>query len=266
MDAHAGADKAGGVLASSQGNAFRAPAPGAKAGEFAKPAPVMHGASAGVANAGKENATASRGAAATASTSDQSEQAEKRWQVRDWTRRRPDPSCAARASPEPRVAGGCAPTKESRKRIPTRATKFPSAAPSVRGLRLTPSAPRPSSLPQLSDFDIGKPLGRGKFGNVYLAREKKSKYIVALKVLFKNQLQQSHVEHQLRREIEIQSHLRHPNILRLYGYFYDQVRPATTLRPTADPARAPPPRREGGCHHFSPRFPPTSFDSPSTRL
>ncbi|KAL4858631.1 Serine/threonine-protein kinase Aurora-2 [Chlorella vulgaris] len=77
---------------------------------------------------------------------------------------------------------------------------------------------------QLTDFDIGKPLGRGKFGNVYLARERKSKYIVALKVLFKNQLQQSNVEHQLRREIEIQSHLRHPNILRLYGYFYDQTR------------------------------------------
>jgi aurora kinase, other len=76
----------------------------------------------------------------------------------------------------------------------------------------------------LNDFDIGKPLGRGKFGNVYLAREKKSKYVVALKVLFKNQLQQSNVEHQLRREIEIQSHLRHPNILRLYGYFYDDTR------------------------------------------
>lgn len=77
---------------------------------------------------------------------------------------------------------------------------------------------------QLADFDIGKPLGRGKFGNVYLARERNSKYIVALKVLFKNQLQQSNVEHQLRREIEIQSHLRHPNILRLYGYFYDANR------------------------------------------
>jgi hypothetical protein len=24
----------------------------------------------------------------------------------------------------------------------------------------------------LADFDIGKPLGRGKFGNVYLARER----------------------------------------------------------------------------------------------
>lgn len=77
---------------------------------------------------------------------------------------------------------------------------------------------------QLKDFDIGKPLGRGKFGNVYLAREKQSGYIVALKVLFKNQLQESKVEHQLRREIEIQSHLRHPNILRLYGYFYDDTR------------------------------------------
>ena len=76
----------------------------------------------------------------------------------------------------------------------------------------------------LSDFDIGKPLGRGKFGNVYLAREKRSQHVVALKVLFKAQLAKAGVEHQLRREIEIQSHLRHPGILRLYGYFYDQSR------------------------------------------
>ena len=32
------------------------------------------------------------------------------------------------------------------------------------------------------------------------------------------------VEHQLRREIEIQSNLRHKNILRLHGYFYDARR------------------------------------------
>jgi len=77
---------------------------------------------------------------------------------------------------------------------------------------------------KLSDFDIGKPLGKGKFGNVYLAREKKSKFIVALKVLFKSQLQKAKVEHQLRREIENQSHLKHPHILRLYAYFYDETR------------------------------------------
>jgi serine/threonine protein kinase len=28
----------------------------------------------------------------------------------------------------------------------------------------------------LTDFDIGKPLGRGKFGNVYLAREKQVRF------------------------------------------------------------------------------------------
>uniref|UniRef100_A0A8C9P2R8 non-specific serine/threonine protein kinase n=1 Tax=Spermophilus dauricus TaxID=99837 RepID=A0A8C9P2R8_SPEDA len=76
----------------------------------------------------------------------------------------------------------------------------------------------------LEDFDIGRPLGKGKFGNVYLAREKQSKFILALKVLFKAQLEKAGVEHQLRREVKIQSHLRHPNILRLYGYFHDATR------------------------------------------
>ncbi|XP_077982536.1 aurora kinase C-like [Glandiceps talaboti] len=76
----------------------------------------------------------------------------------------------------------------------------------------------------LADFDIGRPLGKGKFGNVYLAREKTTKFITALKVLFKSQLQRAGVEHQLRREIEIQTHLRHSNILRMYGYFYDDTR------------------------------------------
>ena len=65
-------------------------------------------------------------------------------------------------------------------------------------------------------------MGRGKFGHVYLAREKRSKFIVALKVLYKQQLVKSNVEHQLRREIEILSHLRHPNICRLYGFFWDE--------------------------------------------
>ena len=52
----------------------------------------------------------------------------------------------------------------------------------------------------------------GKFGSVYLAREKTSKFVVALKVLFKSQLQRASVEHQLRREIEIQSHLRYDKL------------------------------------------------------
>jgi serine/threonine protein kinase len=89
------------------------------------------------------------------------------------------------------------------------------------------AVPVPKTLQQnwtLADFEIGRPLGTGKFGRVYLAREKKSKFIVGLKVLNKSQLQKASIEHQLRREIEIQSHLRHPNIVRMYGYFYDQTR------------------------------------------
>lgn len=74
----------------------------------------------------------------------------------------------------------------------------------------------------IDDFEIGKPMGRGKFGHVYLAREKRSKFIVALKVLYKSQLLKLNAEHLLRREIEIQSHLRHNNICRLYGFFWDE--------------------------------------------
>lgn len=74
----------------------------------------------------------------------------------------------------------------------------------------------------LKDFDIGAPLGRGKFGRVYLAREKTSQYMVALKTLYKRELVNGRVEKQVLREIEIQSHLRHPNILQLLSYFHDE--------------------------------------------
>ncbi|XP_021741617.1 serine/threonine-protein kinase Aurora-3-like isoform X2 [Chenopodium quinoa] len=76
----------------------------------------------------------------------------------------------------------------------------------------------------IADFEIGKPLGKGKFGRVYLAREVKSKYIVALKVIFKEQIEKYRLHHQLRREMEIQMSLRHPNVLRLYGWFHDEER------------------------------------------
>ncbi|WVR06452.1 hypothetical protein IAU60_003483 [Kwoniella sp. DSM 27419] len=80
----------------------------------------------------------------------------------------------------------------------------------------------PLSLPA---FQIGRPLGKGKFGRVYLARTKAPPhFIVALKCLHKAEIVQGKVEKQVRREIEIQQNLRHPNILRLYGYFHDSKR------------------------------------------
>jgi len=76
----------------------------------------------------------------------------------------------------------------------------------------------------LKDIDVGKRLGAGKFGAVYVARCRRTGFIFALKVLDKRQLIKHRVEHQLRREIEIQSHCRHVNILRLYNFFHDEKR------------------------------------------
>lgn len=41
---------------------------------------------------------------------------------------------------------------------------------------------------KLDNFEIGRKMGAGKFGNVYMAREKETKFIVALKVLHKEQV------------------------------------------------------------------------------
>jgi aurora kinase len=61
----------------------------------------------------------------------------------------------------------------------------------------------------LASFEMGRPLGKGKFGRVYMVRTKaEPRFILALKCLYKSELVQAKVEKQLRREIEIQSNLR----------------------------------------------------------
>lgn len=40
----------------------------------------------------------------------------------------------------------------------------------------------------LADFEIARRLGSGKFGDVFLARERRSKFVVALKVLARARL------------------------------------------------------------------------------
>ena len=91
--------------------------------------------------------------------------------------------------------------------------------------RICSNRERPTREWHLTDFDIGRPLGKGKFGRVYMVRTKtEPHYILALKCLYKSEIVQSRVEKQIRREIEIQQNLRHPHVLRLYGYFHDEKR------------------------------------------
>jgi serine/threonine protein kinase len=74
-------------------------------------------------------------------------------------------------------------------------------------------------------FAIGKPLSRGKFGHVLLARERDSKYLFVLKMMFKSQLKENpKYLKNFRREIEIHARLNHPNIVKMHGWFHDEKR------------------------------------------
>ncbi|CAG9771381.1 unnamed protein product [Ceutorhynchus assimilis] len=87
-----------------------------------------------------------------------------------------------------------------------------------------PAFNNPNYKWSLDDYELGKRLGRGKFGRVFLARERRSGFIVALKTLLKKELVLGRVEKLTLREIEIQSHLKHPNILQLLAWFHDSHR------------------------------------------
>lgn len=80
------------------------------------------------------------------------------------------------------------------------------------------SANRPFDL---HDFDLSKPLGKGKFGNVYLAKQKVTGAQCAFKVLFKSSINNANASAYVRREVEIQSRLKHENIIQMFGYFHD---------------------------------------------
>ncbi|KAF4581861.1 serine/threonine-protein kinase Eg2 [Ophiocordyceps camponoti-floridani] len=116
------------------------------------------------------------------------------------------------------------PGSPSRRPLPSGSSSSRASEESADGTVALIEQPSVPKQFHLGMFEIGRPLGKGKFGRVYLARERTSGFICALKVLHKSELQVGGVERQVRREIEIQSNLRHPNILQLFGHFHDSKR------------------------------------------
>lgn len=75
----------------------------------------------------------------------------------------------------------------------------------------------------IDDFELGKPIGRGKFGQVWLAREKSRNFIVALKIMKKAEIAaEPKSVKQIRREIELHSNLDSPFIVKMLGHFHDK--------------------------------------------
>jgi serine/threonine protein kinase len=71
----------------------------------------------------------------------------------------------------------------------------------------------------LNNFTMGKKLGRGRFGSVYMAEEKQTGMVVALKLINCAQVREEQMEDQIMEEIKLQLFMNHPNILKMYGYF-----------------------------------------------
>ena len=85
----------------------------------------------------------------------------------------------------------------------------------------------------LNNFECGKQLGTGSFGNIYLTRERNHLSIVALKVITKESIEVGY-EDDLLAEILIQAKLQHDNILPVFSFFYDDKNIYLILEYVAD--------------------------------
>ena len=72
----------------------------------------------------------------------------------------------------------------------------------------------------IDDYDLGKELGRGGMGAVYLARRKKDGKQVAIKVMLSEVEVSDRARQEFKREIDTTRSLSHTNIVTLYDYSY----------------------------------------------
>lgn len=75
----------------------------------------------------------------------------------------------------------------------------------------------------INDFDIDLKLNSGKFARVYLAKKKNTNFLVALKVTTKKGIIVTNMSQYLQSEAQMLTNCRHPNIVRLFDYFYDET-------------------------------------------
>lgn len=73
----------------------------------------------------------------------------------------------------------------------------------------------------LTQFEVGRKLGKGRFGDVFMARDIRTGFALAIKMISKKEVKEAGMESQVTQEIKIQMFSNHPNVLKLYGFFHD---------------------------------------------
>lgn len=76
----------------------------------------------------------------------------------------------------------------------------------------------------LGSFEIGERLGRGRFGVVHLARHKASGWVCAIKTLKRREIVEHKLQEQVKKELQVQSTLKHPGIVQVWTWLLEQDR------------------------------------------
>lgn len=82
---------------------------------------------------------------------------------------------------------------------------------------------KPVEYIEINNFILGKSLGEGKFGIVYQAFHKPTKWLYAIKKIPKQMIKSHFMEDQFILEMKLQTYLYHENILSLYTHFDDRT-------------------------------------------
>ena len=88
--------------------------------------------------------------------------------------------------------------------------------------------------PRKEDFWVGKSLGKGRFGDVYLVKHKGIGFVCGMKMMSKKTILKENFVNQFCREVTIQMYLQHRNVTSLYGVFDDEEYVYLLLEPCLD--------------------------------
>lgn len=71
----------------------------------------------------------------------------------------------------------------------------------------------------IQGFKFGRVIGKGKFGEVYLAKHIETSFLVAIKKVSKLKLKEFNMVDQFIKEVKLHCSLDHPKIVKFYGFF-----------------------------------------------